>query len=97
MGFWDILFFFVERRTTWLKRIVATLGVSLALFFPASFEPEVSYLAHAIGYGLGVLIGAIYFYFRRKGIRKHETWSLDWDELISDSTNHSEVLFEPLA
>lgn len=71
---WATLYVFIERRSHILKRIVAVLGVSLSLFFPTAYEPQVSYLAHALGFALGVLFGAIYFFFNRRKIREAEVW-----------------------
>ncbi len=38
-------------------RIVRAIGFALVMMFPSTFDPRVSYLAHAIGFGTGLIIG----------------------------------------
>jgi len=40
-------------------RIVRAVGFALAMMFPATFDPQVSYLAHAVGFGVGLMAGFI--------------------------------------
>jgi rhomboid protease GluP len=83
-GAWATLFFFIERKSHWMKRLMAAIGVSLVLFFPSSYEPEVSYLCHAIGFAVGVLVAFIYFKVERDQIRKAEYWEEDWMALVEE-------------
>ncbi len=76
-GAWATLFFFIERKAHPLKRLVAAAGVSLMLFFPTEYEPRISYLAHAFGFGFGMLIATIYFYVAKSKIRAQEEWLLE--------------------
>ena len=73
-AFWATMFYQIERGEKHLKRMMSVLGVSLILFFPTSFEPQVSYLAHAWGFAIGILSGLFYFQLNRKKIRTHEKW-----------------------
>jgi rhomboid protease GluP len=73
-AFWITLFFLIERGRSIAKRLLISTGVSLALFFPSTFEPHVSYLAHAFGFGFGITAGAIYFLLRRDPLRRAEVW-----------------------
>ena len=83
-GAWATLFFFVERKSHWMKRLIAAVGVSLVLFFPTSYEPEVSYLCHAIGFAVGILVAAIYFRVKKNQIRREEYWEQDWMALVME-------------
>ena len=47
----------VQRPVT--VRIVRGLAFSLVVMFPSTFRPEVSYLAHGIGFALGIVMGLI--------------------------------------
>lgn len=44
-------------------RIFRAVGFALVMMFPTTFEPQVSYLAHAIGFGIGLLAGLILLRF----------------------------------
>lgn len=79
-GAWATLFFLIERKSHWMKRAVAAVGVSLILFFPTSYEPEVSYAAHGIGFAVGIIVALFYFNLRQEKIRAHEYWEIDWSE-----------------
>lgn len=80
-AFWATLYFCIERGTHPLKRIMAVIGVSLILFFPNTFEAQVSYAAHAWGFGVGVVLGFAWFELRKTALRAHEVWTETHPEL----------------
>ncbi len=53
-GLWLGLFVLHGNRYTLKDRILRSIGVSLILLFPTQFMPEVSYLAHGIGFLMGL-------------------------------------------
>lgn len=63
---WLTLFFLIDRRSTLRKRFAVTLFSSLVLFAPQEYKEGVSYTAHLIGFGLGIISGIIYYAFQRK-------------------------------
>ncbi|MBA2403681.1 MAG: rhomboid family intramembrane serine protease [Bdellovibrionales bacterium] len=74
-AFWMTMFVSLERHMTLYKRLMITTGVSLILFFPELFvKNNVSYLAHGLGFGIGIIFGALYFKFNRSELRSHEVW-----------------------
>ncbi len=99
VGFWATAYFFIERKAHPLQRIVAALGVTLVLFFPTSYEPETSYLAHFIGFVLGTGVGTVYFFLNRSKIRKAEIWKVE-EVLIQDENSqlspHLDRLHDPV-
>ena len=54
-GFWLTLFVLIERRYSIPNRLMRSIGFFLIVFVPSTFEPTVSYRAHAIGFGCGIL------------------------------------------
>jgi membrane associated rhomboid family serine protease len=68
------LFVGLERQWTLYKRLMIATGVSLILFFPEVFVKNVSYLAHGLGFGFGIVLGLVYFWFKREELRSHEVW-----------------------
>lgn len=73
-AFWMTLFVGIERQMSLYRRLMITTGVSLILFFPDAFVQNVSYLAHGLGFGIGIILGGIYFGLKRSDLRKHEVW-----------------------
>lgn len=73
-AFWMVMFVGIERKMTLLRRLIIATGVSLILFFPEVFEKNVSYLAHGLGFLLGILMGGIYFFLFKTKLRSHEIW-----------------------
>lgn len=73
-AFWATLYAFIERKQPFIKRGMAVLGVSLMLFFPGTYEPDTSYLAHGYGFLLGLISGTVYFILHLKKIRASEVW-----------------------
>jgi len=76
-GFWLSVYLLVERRVGLGKRILRAVGFSLIVLIPTVFEPEVSYRAHAIGFGLGVAVGLAYFAARKSTLRAAERMEME--------------------
>jgi rhomboid protease GluP len=73
-GFWLTMFLLIERRYRLLNRIFRCLGFGLITLLPTSFDPSVSYRAHAIGFGLGILFATIYFLRKKEVFLAAERW-----------------------
>lgn len=82
-GFWVTLYFGIDRRYSAAGRLLRCAGFSLAVFAPTSYDPNVAYRTHAIGFGLGILFGTIYFLFRRHDFRRAERWLQEIEEEVS--------------
>ena len=98
-AFWMTMFVGLERQMSLYRRIMITTGVSLILFFPEVFVKNVSYLAHGLGFGMGILLGIIYFKLMREKLRSNELWiekapeNHELEEYIAnlDNENDSEI------
>jgi rhomboid protease GluP len=73
-AFWMTMFVALERHMNMYKRIMITTGVSLILFFPEAFVKNVSYLAHGLGFGMGIVLAGAYFWLKRTELQSHEVW-----------------------
>lgn len=71
-SFWLIMYMLIERRHSWKKRMMHGIGVGLIVLLPTSIEPSVSYRTHAIGAGIGILLGLVYFLANKRSIRAAE-------------------------
>ncbi len=73
-GFWFGLYFLIDRFTSANRKMMKIFAISLLLLIPQSFEAHVSYLAHFIGFLVGITTGVTLF-LRRKGfIRSFERY-----------------------
>lgn len=52
---WLTLYLLIDRRESFRRRIGIALFSSVILFVPETYKPEISYLAHFVGYAFGVL------------------------------------------
>ncbi len=68
-SFWLVLYLLIERRQSLTVRILHAFAVSLIFLFPEAFQPETSYLAHGLGFLIGLPIGVLYYIWNRKKIR----------------------------
>jgi rhomboid protease GluP len=68
-GFWLTLYICLERRYSLGKRILRSVGFLIIVLIPTSYNPQTSYRAHAIGFGVGVLVAVVYFLFNKDRFR----------------------------
>ena len=88
-GAWATLFACIERKKSLPQRLLATIGVSFMLFFPESYEAQTSYLAHGVGFAVGISTALIYFAFAREKIRAQERY--EWVPSERDENAQTEV------
>lgn len=96
---WISLDFFIDKRESTSQRFLKATGVSIILFFPTTFLPEVSYLSHFLGYILGILTGTIvYFVFKKKFQKLEVIEEINEEEEFFDWENFSEnkIYFSPI-
>ncbi len=54
---WLVLYLRFDIDNRLARKILRAFGFTLAVLFPSTYNPQVSYLAHAIGFGLGLAAG----------------------------------------
>ncbi len=84
---WIGLYMALERRHSRGRRLIRALGVILVQFVPHTYEPQVSYLSHFVGFTLGILFSMIYFWIMKDKLLSHEVWeeiSLPPSPLLQD-------------
>ncbi|EQC48680.1 peptidase, S54 family [Bacteriovorax sp. BSW11_IV] len=90
-GFWLILYFFIERHVSKIRRLMKISMITFVLLIPTNYSPNTSYLAHGVGLLLGLGSGGIYYLFKKKEFISYEKFEY---ELLYDYTNEeSEQLF----
>jgi RimJ/RimL family protein N-acetyltransferase len=96
---WMTLAFFIDRRESFVQRFLKVTGVSLVLFFPTTFLPEISYLSHFLGYIFGVLTGIFVYLVFHKTFNKAEIIEeINEDEEVFDWEHFSvdNLIFKPM-
>ncbi len=76
VAFWLVLYVSIERGMTFRQKFIRSMGLALVEFMPEKFDVNTSYLSHAVGFALGLLFGAIFFYLNKERIRSFEVWEL---------------------
>lgn len=75
--FWLSLYLLVQRRYSIAGRLLRCIGFALVVFFPTSFDPQVSYRTHAIGAAVGAVLGILFFIAKKKAFREAEVVELE--------------------
>jgi rhomboid protease GluP len=78
---WLTLYLLIDSQDRRRRRVGKVLFVMMALFFPQSFHPEVSYLSHLYGFLLGLLTGFIYYTLMRQKILAAQVY----EEIIEEN------------
>lgn len=76
---WVTLAILVDRRDRMTKRLLKGFGVSMILFLPEVYRPEVSYLAHLLGYFAGVGAALVYYALERRRFLRAEKFDYRYD------------------
>lgn len=71
-GAWLALSWLVDRRESKGRRVLKVIAVTIVLFIPDSFKPEVSYLSHFLGYFAGVFSALLFYFINKKSILSEE-------------------------
>ena len=71
-GAWLALAWLIDRRESNGRRFLKVVALTIVLFIPDSFKPEVSYLSHFLGYLSGVFSGIFYYNLFKKSIKAQE-------------------------
>jgi rhomboid protease GluP len=59
VSLWLVFYIHNDTYYSLALRIFRAIGFALVMMFPTTFEPHVSYLSHAVGFGTGLLIGLL--------------------------------------
>lgn len=95
---WATMYFILENRQSLRQRFGSGLFLMLVLFTPDTYKPNVSYLAHFVGFILGVLSSWLYYFTNRSQFLnaiKTETivlpdWEFGpWDETSEEAQSHT--------
>ncbi|MBG09442.1 MAG: hypothetical protein CME68_11840 [Halobacteriovoraceae bacterium] len=92
-GHWITLYIFIDRKVSLPKRIFKAFGVALILFFPSTFSPSTSYLAHYVGLIGGFICGILHYFYKKNKFRAHEYWVelVNEDEISNDFSDNLET------
>ena len=73
-GLWFSLYFLIDRFTPIHRKFMKIFAISLLLLIPQKFEPNVSYLAHFIGFIIGLISGCLIYFRKREKILSYEKY-----------------------
>lgn len=73
-GAWMALYFFIDRRRGPRFRITVVVSLLVMVLMPQNYMPQVSYLAHFVGYVLGILSGAFWYVVHKEAFLRAEIY-----------------------
>jgi rhomboid protease GluP len=73
-GFWLVLYVFIQRHMSLMNRLLRVGAVFMILLIPTSYSPQTSYMAHYVGFLIGVVNGVLYFTLFHKKLLSFESW-----------------------
>lgn len=79
---WLTLFILIDRRWSPRRRLAIAVMLTMMLFVPDTFRPEVSYLSHLVGFVLGTMSALFYYLINRKKIEACEVREIVEDEVL---------------
>jgi len=70
VAMWLTLYLYFDRQSPFAHRVMRTVGFSIMVMFPSTYEKTTSYLAHGAGFLIGIIIGlaALPFFKKNKAI-----------------------------
>lgn len=77
---WLTLFILIDKREHTRRRWAVAIMLTMMLFVPDTFRPEVSYLSHFIGFIFGTMSAVIYYLVHKKKIESYEVKEIIYDE-----------------
>lgn len=78
---WLTLYFLVDRRSQPKRRFAHILFISLMLFAPQTYRPDVSYLSHLYGFIAGIFSAIGFYYFHKQKFLQAEVKEVIRDEI----------------
>jgi rhomboid protease GluP len=69
---WMLLAFLIDKRESKKLRGLRLLAVTLMLFMPDTYQPQISYLSHGVGFILGLITSSLYFHLQKEVFKKQE-------------------------
>jgi rhomboid protease GluP len=73
-GFWFVLYLLIDETISFTRRLVKVLAIFFILLVPTSYSPTTSYLAHYIGFAVGVLTGLLVYPFFKSKLSMYKKW-----------------------
>lgn len=84
---WLMLYILIDRRKKWRYRFSIALFLTLMLFIPEKYTPNVSYLSHFIGYVLGLISGLLFYLIKKEKFLKAEVTLYQHEEDSPEDRN----------
>jgi rhomboid protease GluP len=73
-GFWFVLYLFLDKKLSFIRRLINVMGIFLILLIPTSYSPQTSYLAHYLGFAVGAITALVYYPFHAKHFQRYQEY-----------------------
>lgn len=78
---WLTLSLLVDRREKLRRRFAFALFLTMILFVPESYRPEISYASHFVGFVLGGITGSLYYLWNRSRFLDAEVYEVEQEDV----------------
>ena len=79
-GGWLTLYYFIDHRDQHRRRFAVVLFVTLVLFVPDTYKPEVSYASHLVGFFMGIVTAIIFYRYNLHRFKSAEVFKEVFEE-----------------
>jgi len=90
-GAWLALSWLVDRRDSAMRRGAKIVAVTIVLFVPDTFRPEISYLSHFLGYFAGMFSALVFYLIFRRKFRREEIVAVKVEMPVPEGEAYWEV------
>lgn len=71
-GMWMSLYFLIQRHIHWNRRLMKLIAVGIFVLAPTTYKANISYLAHGLGFVIGITYGLCLFLVKRNYFQSFE-------------------------
>ncbi len=91
---WLTLFLLIDRRESFRRRFAVAVFLTMMLFVPETFRPEISYLSHFVGFVLGIISALLYYFINRIQIHAAEVKEFIYEDedITTENSDQQRIL-----
>lgn len=92
-GFWLIHYLCIQTQMSLVSRLLRVGAIFFILLIPTTYSPQTSYLAHYVGFSLGLIAGFLHFWLNRQRIKLAEQWDV---RVVFDTDEYDDEEFQEI-
>lgn len=93
-GVWISLYLVLQIQKSWWERLLRMGAVFLILLVPTKYEPQTSYFAHYFGLLVGIIVGFLYYRYRKSFFKSYLKFNIVYTEPVPIDIDYGEAEHE---